>query len=328
MLCRALIRFGVRPIVVHHSPWRSLQGYIIELFTEMNAPHVLVIDGMNFLHRARSGFTGGDHFVVFNAVRNLRAIVGQMQPTRVYMVMEGVPEKRRTLFPQYKANRKVEPGTKKEDELLKFLRQVNEFTDLMENVPVSIVRHPSFEADDTVYNLIRRATTAVPWTVASNDSDFTQLLNEFKHVKLYNPMKKTYVEEPPYDYVLWKALRGDPSDNIPKVPGYSDGKAMLFVEQHKAADAIVKAMVCQPEIPERMKMLQPQVAEATHAFVRNLDLVRFHTWTDEEAMHMLSSAPTRDWERVRARFEGYGFSSLLKEGTWDKFTATFEPLWG
>jgi|SRR6478609_412071 len=280
---------------------------------------ILCIDGFNFLHRARAGFTLGDHPICFNFFRNFRALVELHKPTRVIFVLEGHPKQRYELMPSYKANRRidvvegepVEPEVaKKVADLKSFLRQANLIVDLLtKHFPVSVVRHPDHECDDVIYNLIKRSSSATPWVVASNDSDFTQLLNEFSNVRIYNPMTKAYVEAPPYDYVTWKALRGDGSDNIPGLTGVGDAIAEELVNDDIG-----------------MKKLFEDKALADQ-FSLNYRLIKFIDWTDEEAMQMTSSSPAKDWDAVAAKFGEWLFRSLLKEGTWDKYKATFDTLW-
>lgn len=278
--------------------------------------HILCIDGYNFMHRARSGFQLGDHHVTFNFMRNFRALVEKMKPSRVYFVTEGRPKKRLEALPEYKANRVIEddgtPETsKKIQEIRSFWRQKDDIIHLLEShFPVSVIRHPDFECDDVIHNLIRRSTSAVNWTVVSNDSDFTQLLNRFTNVTLYNPMTKSNVDEPPYDYVMWKALRGDGSDNISGIPGVGD----------KTAEELVSS-------PEKLKEFLKD-EQKLELFIRNVDLIKFHDWTDEEAMHMTCSEPKKDWDAVAEAFRQRDFKSILKEGTWEKFKGTFENLWG
>lgn len=273
-------------------------------------PHILCLDYMNLAHRARSGFTGGDHFVVYNFMRGFRALVEQHKATRIYVVQEGTPFKKLELLPTYKANRVVEAGSKKETELRKFHLQSDEVSRLLcTHFPVSVVRHSQHEADDTVYNLIKRSSVAIPWTLVSTDTDFIQLLGEFKHVRLYNPVKKTYVEPVLYDYARWKALRGDNSDNVPNIAGVGDVTATTLIND--------------PQTLERF------LSEGTNReqFERNLSIIGFKQWSDEEMMSMTSSAPTKGWDTVKARFNEMGFKSMTKDGTWDKFTQTFEHLW-
>lgn len=299
---------------------------------------ILAIDYHNMLHRARSGFTAGPYPIVFNFFRALRAQVELHKPTRVYVAMEGHPRARHEMLPVpvevepiigippgegkqkqkpigYKANRTIEPGTPKAGAHQDFLRQCDLITELMgRHLPVSMVHHQHHEADDTIYNLIRRSSTAVPWIVVSNDSDFTQLLQEFDHVKLYNPMKKVYVSSPSYDYILYKALKGDGSDNIPGIKGVGDKTA----ERLATTGEDFIAFFNDPD----------EGYDRLATFDRNIKLITFAKWTDEEALEMTSSEPAQDWAAVRRSFEEWGFRSLLREAAWNKFEATFAPLWG
>lgn len=272
----------------------------------------MCVDGMNFLHRARSGWMAGPAPVIFNFMRNFRALVEQLQPSRIYFVLEGHPQQRIDALPGYKANRVIAEGdTAKHEEMKRFFSQVDEIVGLLvTGFPVTVVRHPHFECDDSVYNLIKRSSSAVQWTVVSNDSDFTQLLNEFEHVKVYNPMQKTFVQHPGYDYVAWKSLRGDGSDCIPGIPGIGDKTAEKLVEDPEALVELFSD-------PEKAAI-----------FTRNHGLIKFIEWSDSDCLEMLSSTPNRGWEPVKLCFERHGFKSLLKPATWEKFTSTFEPLWG
>jgi 5'-3' exonuclease len=285
-----------------------MKGLQMNKLNPAKPPLILVIDGMNFLHRARSGFTLGDHAVRYNFFRNLRALVEQHSPTRVYFVLEGHPKKRYELLPEYKANRKVAVGTPEFEEMKKFHEQVDLAVNLLtQYFPVSVIRHPDYECDDVIYNLIKRSSTTVPWIVVSNDSDFTQLLDEFEHVKLYNPMKKEFVTKCDYDYVTWKALRGDPSDNVPGI--FSDARALELVNDPVALSEVFSN------------------DEHAKAFTRNYALIKFPEWTDDERKLMTSSEPHRDWNAVGTVFSVWEFKSMLKEKYWERFTSTFDSLW-
>jgi DNA polymerase-1 len=191
---------------------------------------ILFIDGHNFMHRARSGFQLGDYNVVYNFFRSLKPLIEQFGPNRVYFTLEGHPKKRYELLPEYKANRIVdqttEAGQEKHKSLADFHRQADVIVNMLAlHFPISVMKHADFEADDLIFNVIRNASEAVEFTVVSTDTDFIQLLQKFPNVKLYNPVTKAFVEAPEYDYVHWKALRGDGSDNVPGIPGVGDKTA-------------------------------------------------------------------------------------------------------
>jgi len=145
----------------------------------------------------------------------------------------------------------------------------------------------------------------------SNDTDFIQLIQQYPHVKVWNPIKKEYLEPPEaYDYVTWKALRGDGSDNVPGIPGVGD---------KTAADVASD--------PERLAEFLARASRAEQ-FSRNYELISFQQWSPEDMLKMTSTSPSKDWERARSVFSGHGFSSIVKDESWKKFVGTFDPLWG
>jgi DNA polymerase-1 len=272
---------------------------------------ILCIDGMNFMHRARAGWGVGSAPLMFNFMRNFRSIVEKFNPNRIYFVLEGRSQQRKDILPEYKANRIAETGTAKHEELSKFFDQATEVISLLSSVfPVSVIKHPEYECDDTIYNIIKNSSTANEWVVVSNDSDFIQLLNEFQHVKLYNPSMKSFVETPDYDYVVWKSLRGDGSDNIKGIPGVGDKTALNAMYDPDLLTEILS---------------KPENADI---FERNHDLIKFITWSDDDTKKMISNMPIKNWDLVKQTFAKHEFNSLLKEGTWQKFISTFDHLFG
>lgn len=266
---------------------------------------------MNFMHRARAGWGMGSAPLMFNFMRNFRSLVEKFNPNRIYFVLEGRSRQRKDILPEYKANRVVEAGTAKHDELSKFFEQATEVIGLLSSTfPVSVIKHPEYECDDTIYNIIKNSSTANEWVVVSNDSDFIQLLNEFQHVKLYNPSMKSFVETPDYDYVVWKSLRGDGSDNIKGIPGVGDKTAL--------------SAMYDPDLLTEI-LAKPENADI---FERNHDLIKFITWSEDDAKKMISNMPTKNWDLVKQTFAKHEFNSLLKEGTWQKFISTFDHLFG
>lgn len=278
---------------------------------------VLVVDGMNFMHRARAGFSLGAHAVTYNFFRNLRALVEKIDPQNLVFVLEGHPRDRLVEFPEYKANREEivnvdDPkSVKKAVELEHFYRQAAEAIDLMRvAMPIQVIQHPHYECDDLIYTLCHKFSLGQKdeIVVASNDTDFIQLLNEFDNVKLYNPHLKLFVEKPEYDYVTWKSLRGDLTDNIGKLAGVGDVTA-------------AKAMTDSALMSE---LLERQGNR--EIFERNLRLIKLKEIPKDELDELLVSLPKREWIEVVASFKDWGFKSIFKDKTWEKFKSTFDRL--
>ncbi|MBM4075603.1 MAG: hypothetical protein FJ267_08165 [Planctomycetes bacterium] len=273
---------------------------------------ILCIDFMNQCHRARSGFQAGPAPVVFNFFRQFKALIDEFKPNRVYVVLEGRPVKRYELLPEYKATRKVAEDDPKYAELQRFFSQKEQIVDLLSKYfPVSVIRHATSECDDTIHNLIGLSSSAIPWTVVSNDTDFIQLIQKYSNVKVWNPIKKEFLSAPEaYDYVTWKALRGDGSDNVPGIPGVGDK-----IASDLASD------------PDRLAEF---LADPGHAsqFERNYELISFREWSDPERMEMTSTVPTEGWEAVKQVFDDHGFKSLTNDESWQKYIRSFDHLWG
>lgn len=272
---------------------------------------ILAIDFMNQAHRARSGFMMGPAPVVYNFFRQFKSLVDQFKPSKIYIVLEGRPVARHEALQEYKANRKVEADDPKAKDLEKFFKQVDVIVDLLKNhYPVSVVRHPTSECDDTIANLALASHEDEEWVIVSSDSDFTQLLQQRSNIRLYNPVRKEFVVAPEnYDYITWKSLRGDSSDNIPGIPGVGDKTADRLASDPEA----LAEFISRPDVKP--------------IFERNYCLISFMEWNREDHTKMTTSNPSKNWEIVKSVFANYGFNSMVKEGSWEKITDTFDPLW-
>ena len=179
---------------------------------------VLIIDSHNMLHRDRYGFGSGPHKIFFNFFKMLMGEVKKLKPDIVYVVDEGKPVQSLAILESYKGNRvKIDDPD--------FRREKSEVFDCIKNLTGFVyVKHPFFECDDVVGHLATVVHPADDVTIVSTDSDFIQLVT--KNVQLWHPIKKEFIESWPVDYVTWKALKGDPTDNVPGIDGIGPKRAM------------------------------------------------------------------------------------------------------
>lgn len=263
--------------------------------------NVLILDGYNLLHRAYHGNRFGQFHTVFNFFRSLRPIVEKFKPDFAYFVIEGRPVGNVEALASYKSNRSAASDTFNEHKQVCLELLTKYF-------PIKVIRHPNFEADDVVGALVRHWHYNDDVTVVSSDTDFIQLLNEFEKVRLYSPIKKKFAELPDYDYIAWKALRGDSADCIPGIPGVGDKTATKMIHDASLMES---------------KLSKDNNREI---FERNLKLIKFDTLDDE--MHNLEvSSPAFNWPAVKSVFAGFEFNSIVNDKSWKKFTDTFENLW-
>jgi DNA polymerase-1 len=146
----------------------------------------------------------------------------------------GMPAFRVEIFPEYKANRSSMP------EELKV--QLDHLDEILEAMNIPAIRAEGFEADDTLATLSKRIPEDVELFIVTGDQDAMQLVDG--HVKVLRTTRgvsetKAYGrEEVIEDYGVtpeqipdYKALVGDPSDNIPGVRGIGPkGAANLLRE--------------------------------------------------------------------------------------------------
>lgn len=261
---------------------------------------VLLLDAYNLMHRARFGFGKGDHNIVFNFFRGLRPIMEEFAPQKAYFVLEGVPKGNIELLPEYKANRQRSPDD--------FHRQRKIIEQLMSDcMPIVSARHDDFECDDVLYSIVKNWHPDDEVVVVSSDSDFIQMYDEFENVTIWHPVKKKVVPAPDYNYVEWKALRGDQTDNIPGIKGVGD----------KTAEKLVRDPTL---LAERLK--NPEFAAQRE---RNLKLISLEDLGDrmEEVSVWGGSS---DWESLGDHFDAFEFRTMRKEKTWTKYVKTFENL--
>ena len=262
---------------------------------------VVFLDAYNLIYRALSGFTKGDNYVVYNFFRGLRPLVAKYKPDLVYFVLEGNPRHRASISSgDYKSNRKSK-GDHFHAQKASIISAVKEY------LPFVTVRHPDFECDDVIASLVmKHAAAGDECFVISSDSDFIQLYNVCD-LTLYNPVKKKVIEKPEYDYVTWKALRGDATDNIPGIPKVGD----------KTADKLMK----NPELLREF-LDDPNKREI---FDRNVNLIRLVDLRNSEDEYEIT-AKKLNKDGLKEYFDKLGFESMTKEKTWQNYIKTFEAL--
>jgi DNA polymerase-1 len=245
-----------------------------------------------------------EHGCTFAALRSIRSLVERFKPDVAYFVMEGVPRRRiEASEGTYKAQR-----TGMDDS---FRNQKRQITDIISrHLPVIVTRHADYEADDVIAHLAQKHHPDDRVTVVSTDTDFTQLLQaESRRITLYSPVKDIFVQAPPYDYVRWKALRGDGADNIPGIPGIGDKRATTMVTEEGALEAYFT-----------------KKPETRAIFEHNLKMIGFEN-LDDTWGETTFSEPARRNDELRERIQSLGIASLTNDKTWPKWIGSFDRMW-
>jgi 5'-3' exonuclease len=271
---------------------------------------VLIIDGYNMLHRARVVKNLGPYGIAFNFLRMLRSAVDAAKPDIAYFVVEGDPQWRKQMLGEYKANRVIAEDDPRFEDLVDFQTQKRICIEMIRrHIPIPLAFHPDNECDDVVYTLATRVHASDDIVVLSSDSDFTQLVTGpgESRVKLLNPIKGVQVQWPGYDYVKWKALRGDLTDNIPGLPGIGDKRATVLIHDPAKLDKLLQDPALREQYERNLKLIQLRDVEA--------DGVQMHVTRGDG-----------NWDEVKGALVEMQMDSMVTETYWPKFTKTFDRL--
>lgn len=204
----------------------------------------VLIDGHSILNRAFYGvpiFTNSEGLhtnAVFGFLNIMFKIIDSKQPDYMAVAFDvHQPTFRHEMFKDYKGTRKP---------MMEELReQVPVIKELLQEMNITTVELPGYEADDVIGTLSKKGEKAgMEVDVISGDRDLLQLASD--HITICIPKTKkgqTTVEEyntegvrklykvTPTEFIDVKALMGDSSDNIPGVPGIGEKGATAIISQ-------------------------------------------------------------------------------------------------
>lgn len=208
---------------------------------------ILVVDSMNTFMRnfaTINAINPAGHHIggLVGYLRSVGYAIKTFRPTRVILVFDGTgsTKNKKNLYPEYKGNRNIARITNwdvfddKVDENEAMMGQMSRLIQYLKQLPVSLISIDKIEADDSIGLIVKHYEndpTCNEVTIMSADKDFYQLISD--KVQIYSPTKrKTYkttdvLEEfgvHPNNFLIYKALLGDTSDNLPGVRGLGPKK--------------------------------------------------------------------------------------------------------
>lgn len=208
---------------------------------------VLILDGLNCFLRNFSVVNhlnpNGAHVGGLTGfLKSLGYAIKILDPTKVVILFdgEGGSNNRRNIFPEYKSNRKTNKVTNnslfrsKEEENEEINNQINRLIHYLKVLPVSIICVNGLEADDIagyLVNKLNNYSNTYEISLVSTDQDYLQLVGN--KTKLFSPTKKKIYNQKEIfeeygirsnNFINYKALLGDSSDNIPGIKGLGPKK--------------------------------------------------------------------------------------------------------
>jgi DNA polymerase-1 len=240
----------------------------------MAKPLLVLFDGNAIVHRAYHAFgatkyrqampltvskTGEVVSAVYGFALMLLKVLNELKPTHFAIAFDKAgPTFRHDMFDDYKANRPATP-----DELINQFGRVKQ---VVQAFHIPLFELDKYEADDVLGTLSKQAAEkGVDTVIVTGDADTMQLVSP--HVKiLYPKAGKAFSDTALFDADMvkekfgvgpehvadYKALVGDPSDNIPGVPGIGEKTAVKLIQQFGSVEDVYKhlAEVAPPKVKE------------------------------------------------------------------------------
>jgi len=273
---------------------------------------LVLIDGSSILYRA---FFALPHFVtksgeptgaLYGFLRMLLHVIKEEKPTHLAIAFDKkAPTIRHEQFKEYKAQRPKMP-----DELSEQFKTIHELLSAF-NIPVFEI--DGYEADDVIATIAKKAAqNGMEVVVITGDMDLTQLIKDNIHVKVTRKgvtkleeytrenLKESlgiYPEQIP-DY---KALRGDPSDNIKGIHGIGPKTAAKLLNKYGTIERLIE-MEKSRKIQENKELLIANKKLCTLYYdvpiKFSLDELRLKKFNKEE---------------LKKQLERFEFKSLIRE---------------
>ncbi|MFH8371302.1 DNA polymerase I [Streptomyces sp. NPDC018031] len=240
-------------------------------------PRLMLLDGHSLAYRAFFALpaenfnttTGQTTNAIYGFASMLANTLRDEQPTHLAVAFD-VSRKtwRSDQFAEYKANRSTTPD--------EFKGQVGLIGELLDSMNVRRFAVEGYEADDVIATLATQAEAAgFDVLIVTGDRDSFQLVSD--HVTVLYPTKgvseltrftPAKVQEKyglsPQQYPDFAALRGDPSDNLPGIPGVGEKTATKWINQFGSF----------AELVERVDEVKGKVGEKLREHLESVKLNR------------------------------------------------------
>ncbi len=213
---------------------------------------LLLLDGHSLAYRAFfalpienfSTVTGQPTNAIYGFTAMLINVLRDEKPTHLAVAFDrGEPTFRHEQYVEYKANRRETP----ED----FRSQLSLIFEVLDALGIRRLSAPGYEADDLIATLATQAAEQdMDVLIVTGDRDVLQLVSDrvtalmtrrgISDMTRFTP--ETVAEKyglTPAQYPDFAALRGDPSDNLPGIPGVGEKTATKWIAEFGSLAALV-----------------------------------------------------------------------------------------
>ncbi|MFN2563360.1 MAG: DNA polymerase I [Jatrophihabitans sp.] len=278
---------------------------------------LLLLDGHSLAYRAfyalrevdMSTTTGQPTNAVFGFTSMLINLMRDEEPTHVAVSFDVSRQTFRSeMYADYKAGRSETPDD--------FRGQVTLIREVLDALRIPVITAEGYEADDVIATITTQAVAGdVDVLICTGDRDALQLVND--HVTVLYPKRGVSemtrftpdaVQEKyglsPAQYPDYAALRGDPSDNLPGIPGVGEKTAAKWIREYGSLRELI----------DRVDTVKGKVGDALRENLAAVELNRRLTELvrDVDVDIQLDALARRQWDReeVHRLFDDLQFRVL------------------
>jgi DNA polymerase-1 len=280
---------------------------------------VLLVDGNSLTYRAffalptdMATASGQITNAVFGFTSMLINVLKDQRPSGVLVAFDRPePTFRHDADPTYKAQREAAPDILRQ--------QMGLVREVLAALGIQTVEASGWEADDLIATAAERLVEAGHRVViVTGDRDAYQLVRDPHVMVLYNRRgvsdyalyDEAGIEErtgvPPSLYPQYAALRGDPSDNLPGVPGVGEKTAAKLIVNYGGLDGIFA------HVDEQTPKLRASLAEHEDRVRKNHDVMILRTDAPLDGVDLASLAIAPKPDEVKRLFDFLEFRTFAE----------------
>ena len=279
---------------------------------------IILIDGSSFIYRAYFAIPGYlattkglPTKAVFGVTQMVLKILKEWDPEYIIWFMdEKEPTFRHKLYENYKATRPKMP-----DELK---IQIPYIKDIISALGIPVLSSPGYEGDDLIASFIKNIVKNLNLSaiIIAGDRDLYSLID--KNVSIYDPVREKFLDLdtflkkyqfPPQIFPEFRALTGDPSDNIPGVPGIGEKTAKELLKRFKNLETLYQNIqkLSSSKLREKLIKYRDQVLNNVALLTLNFDT----PLPSYDLSYYKRKEP--DYSTLRKIFKKLEFRKLLSE---------------
>lgn len=220
--------------------------------TSTSASTLLIVDAINLAFRWKHS---GARYFVDDYINTVNSLAKSYKASNIIIAADkGSSAYRKSIYPEYKQNRKDKIAEQTDAEQRAFEDFIKEYNNTLEALMgrgVPVLQFQGVEADDIAAAITNRKTKyniEEIWLISS-DRDWDLLIRDNVSRFSYVTRKEytinnwdTHYECTPEEYISVKCLMGDSGDNVIGVPGIGPKRAISLVQEYGSALDIADAL--------------------------------------------------------------------------------------